>query len=164
MSKYFWAHEDEIELDVRINWSEPVAFSDLFDGNIDEEEAYYYAIVGRAERVWKCFYIGKVYDQYVSTRHLNKDHIDRRKQLISEYPEADWCITLGVPKFNEKGRVTRNRVDVIEGLLIYSHWHDEIINKSKVNFFNSKKSIMISNRGFTEPFKTQVAYGVMVSN
>ena len=163
MKKYYWAHENEIDLDATIEWSKPVSFQDLFDGKTDEEEAYFYSIIGKFGNHWKCFYIGKVYDQYVSTRHENRDHLLRRELLNTEYPEVEWQLTLGIPKFNEVGRITRNRVDVVEGLLIYSHWHDEIVNKSKVNNFHSKLSIRIRNNGFIEPFREHVVYGVMTS-
>ena len=163
MEKYYWAHDNEIDLDVKIEWSKPASFQELFDGKTDEEEAYFYSIIGKFGNHWKSFYIGKVYDQYVSTRHENRDHLQRRKFLNKEHPDIDWQLTLGIPKFNEVGRITRNRVDVVEGLLIYSHWHDEIVNKSKVNNFHSKLSIRIRNNGFIEPFREHVVYGVMTS-
>ena len=162
MTKFSWAHSDEVDLKVTINWGEPVKFKELFDGQVDEEEAYYYAIIGKSHNRWKCFYIGKVYDQYVSTRHLNADHIRRREELERKHPKIDWHLTLGVPTFNEAGRITRNRVDIVEGLLIYSHWHKKIANRSKINSFHSNKSILVSNHGFVDPFKKLIAYGVMI--
>lgn len=163
MQKYRWAHENEIDLNVIIEWSKPVSFQELFDRNVDEEKAYYYSIIGKIENCWKSFYIGKVYSQSGSARHKNNDHKERRNSLSKEYPKVDWQLTLGTPKFNETGRVNEDRIDIVEGLLIYSHWHDEILNASKVNYFRSDKSIRIENRGFAKPFKKHVAYGVMTS-
>ena len=163
MALYEYAHEDEIDLIVTIDWSNPITHDVLYSGLSDSDEtAYFYAIVGRFEKQWWAYYIGKVNNQYVSQRHKNQDHKQRLRTLRESYPDTVWHITLGTPHV-EGGRVTSGVVDDIEGLLIYSHWHEETINKLKISRFSSSRSIKVINRGFSDPFYKEIGYGVFCS-
>jgi len=162
-TKYNWAHEEEISYSVRINWSHPKTHDMLNSGLAESDhEAYFYALIALFDGMWWPFYFGMVYSQNVSNRHKNVDHKRRLEKLKELYPEKTWHLTLGTPKF-EGVRTTEKIIREVEGLLIYSNWHDENINKSKINSFSSTNSIKIINEGFTDPFYSINAYGVFNS-
>ncbi|GAA3955584.1 hypothetical protein [Allohahella marinimesophila] len=158
-----WAHEKEIDLRATINWSTPLSEDMLPTGmSADEDTAYFYAIVGRFEREWQSYYIGMVYSQFVSTRHRNNDHLTRLKDLKSKHPDTVWHLTLGTLTLQDK-RLNEGLVKKVEGLLIYSHWHDKCVSRTRSLRFSCDQSIQISNTGFNEPFHKTVAYGALVS-
>lgn len=163
LSKYVFAHEDEINLDISIEWSKPCTHDMLHYGLEDSNDsAYFYAIIGICPEVggWWAYYIGMVYSQDVSSRHLNKDHQKKLEYLKTKYPDITWHLTLGTPL--GISRINKQVIEEIEGLLIYSHWHKDLLNEKKVNSFNSNKAIRIKNTGFVDPFYRRVAYGVML--
>lgn len=162
MSNFQWAHEEEIDVLVTVDWSAPVTHDMLHGGLVGEDDsAYFYAIIGRFEKQWWPYYIGKVYSQSVSQRQKNKDHLKRLEELKKLSPSTTWHITLGTPKF-EYNNISPKIINEIEGLLIYSNWHKESINRSKINTFHSYNHIQITNTGFSEPFYKKTSYGVFV--
>jgi len=165
MENYEWVHEgEEIDVISTIEWSNPITHDMLHSGLAESDDsAYFYAIIGLFEQVWWPFYIGKVYSQTISERHKNADHIQRLEELKSKYPKVTWHLTLGTPSI-EDGRISSGIIDTIEGLLIYSNWHGESINKNKINDFNSDKHIQITNAGFSEPFHKKIGYGVFIES
>jgi len=160
MTSYNWAHEDKVDYIVNINWAKPITHDMLYTGLSDmDDSAYFYAIIGLFEGDWWPYYIGMVYSQNVSDRHKNKDHQERLEKLKKDYPKTTWHLTLGTPLLKGK-RLSKILISEIEGLLIYGNWHDELINKSKINRFSSSNAIKIINEGFSEPFFKTTSYGV----
>ena len=163
MKEYEWAHEDEIDLTVAIEWSNPMAHDMLNSGLSDSDDsAYLYSIIGLFDGEWWPYYIGMVYSQQVSIRHKNQDHINRLARLRKMHPNTVWHLTLGTPTVDGK-RITKRLIEKVEGLLIYAHWHDECVNESKINGFFSDSYISIVNSGFTDPFYGKVGFGAFVS-
>jgi hypothetical protein len=164
MNRFNLAHKDEISIDVEINWSNPTTLDILNSGlEYSDDMAFFYAIIGKFGKEWWAYYIGMVFSQFVSERHKAKDHQNRLKQLKKIYPETVWHLTLGTPKL-KTGRITKPLIEKVEGLLIYSHKHEEILNKKKIKGFSSFKSMRITNTGFTEPFFEEVVHGVFVAD
>lgn len=164
MSEYIWAHENAIDVVVNINWSKPVSHDMLYYGLAkDNEEAYFYAIIGIEEGDWRPYYIGMVYSQDISSRHKNKDHQNRLVKLTRLHPHITWHLTLGKPSF-DGNRISKAMINDIEGLLIYSHWHEDSINESKINGFFSNKYYLINNTGFNDPFYKKVGFGSFTTN
>jgi hypothetical protein len=79
------------------------------------------------------------------------------------HPDTIWHLTLGTPTIDCR-RISEKLIKEIEGLLIYSHWHDECANRSKINSFFSSQYILIENTGFSDPFYPQVGFGPFVTN
>jgi len=164
MREFNWAHgEEDICVNAAISWSKPVTHDMLNDGLVESDEtAYFYAIIALVDGEWWSFYFGKVFKQCVSERNSNLDHIERMSRLKEKHPDLTWHLTLGTPEI-KGGNLTASHIDLLESLLIYSHWHDEIINIKKVESFECAKSIQIENTGFAAPFYTKVGCGVFVS-
>lgn len=158
-----WAHENEVDLRATINWSTPLSDDMLPAGlSADEDNAYFCAIVGRFDRGWRAYYVAMVYSQFVSTRHKNNDHLARLKELRSKRPETIWHLTLGTLTLQDK-RLNEGIVKKIEGLMIYSHWHERCVTRTRSLRFSCDQSIQIINTGFNEPFHKTIAYGALVS-
>lgn len=163
MKSYKWAHDDQVDLEVTIDWSVPVTHDMLNYGlATSDDSAYFYSIIGLINKEWWVYYIGMVFSQSVSKRQKNPDHKRRLDELKMLYPEVTWHITLGTPNFN-KYKIEKGLIQEIEGLLIYSHWHEEIINKAKIDYFISENAIQITNTGFIDPFYEKIGHGVFCS-
>ncbi len=163
MTNYKWAHKDEIDKSVTIDWSKPVTHDMLNTGlATNNDEAYLYSIIGLFEGDWLPFYIGMVYKQDISSRHKNHDHIRRLKRLKELHPETTWHLTLGTV-VSKEGRITKKLISEIEGLMIYSHWHEDSINENKINGYYGNSYTLITNKGFTDPFYLKVGYGAFIS-
>ena len=142
-AEYEWAHEDEIDLTVTIDWSKPLTHDMLYCGLAESDDsAYLYAIIGLIEREWCPYYIGMVYSQQISCRHKNQDHVKRLDRLKKLYPDTVWHLTLGIPTVDGK-RTTKQLIEKVEGLMIYSHWHEDSINQSKINWFFCNRYVSI---------------------
>jgi len=164
MAEFELAHEDQTDLSVIVDWSPPVTHDMLYTGLANtDDEAYLYAIIGRFEGDWWSYYIGMTYNQSVLSRQQNQDHLDRLERLKKLHPKTIWHITLGTPSIPER-RISRKLIEQIEGLLIYSHWHEESVNEKKISTFLSDSYISILNTGFADPFYTEVAFGTFVSD
>jgi hypothetical protein len=164
MSEFDWSHDsEEIDLVATIDWSHPVTHDMLNTGLASSDDtAYFYSIIGLSDQEWWPYYIGKVYSQSISQRHKNSDHLKRIQKLKTMYPNVIWHITLGTLTFTDNKRINETLIDDLEGLLIYSNWHDESINKSKINNFSADRQIQITNTGFSDPFHSKIGYGVFV--
>lgn len=162
MNGFEWAFEDEISIDAVINWSKPASHDMLYSGLVDEEgPTFFYSIIGKTKDGWYPYYIGMTYFQYVSTRNKAQDHQKRLDYLKRKYPKMVWHLTLGKLTL-KSGKISESLIKKIEGLLIYSNWHEELINKKKIYGFTSGKQIRIKNTGFTGPFYKEIGYGVFV--
>lgn len=165
MKNFIWAHEgEEVDIRVSIEWTKPVTHDVLKTGLVESDEtAFFYIIIALINKKWVPFYIGKVYSQSVSERHKNTDHLRKIEGLTKDHPDVIWHIMLGTPSLLE-GKITTDKVDYIEGLLIYSNWHEALINRSKINGFISNKHIHIINTGFTDPLHKEIGYGVFINS
>ena len=158
-----FAHPDDVAVRATIHWSTPYAHEVLLTGNADEDEGtYFYAIVAYTDREWWTYYIGMSYDQWVSDRHKQPDHVEKLKELRRNNKETNFQVSLGAVKFAPYTRVTRALIEELEGLLIYANWHEDLVNKKKTEGFHSKRSFHVENAGFVDHLETaEIAYGVV---
>ncbi len=155
---------DEFAIVGEINWTKPYTHDLLFSGNIeDDDEAYFYSIVAFKDKEWWPYYIGMVFEQTISERLNQPDHKKRLENLRKKYPSLNFTVSLGTPSFN-KGKVSQSNISAVEGLLIYSNWHDDMVNERKISKFSSLKQIYIKNTGFIEHLHEEIVYGVLYRN
>lgn len=154
------AWPDYFDLVAEINWTPPSPRDLVISGNLDEDAtAYFYSIVSRVDKTWWPYYIGMTYNQSVSLRLTQSDHLNRLALLTREHPNRDFSISLGTPNF-KVGRRDRRTIEAIEGLLIYSNWHESMINDRKINRFSDAKQMYVRNVGWNEHVEPEAAYGV----
>lgn len=157
---FYVAWPDYVDLKVSIRWTAPAMHDVLFSNHVaEDDEAYFYAITARCRGAWYAYYIGMVYDQSASLRHRQGDHVERLAELKRRHPDLNFGISLGVPDFNGVC-FDRRMIEEIEGLLIYSNWHEDMINIRKVDFFCSPRQIHVKNTGFSDHLEKEVFYGV----
>lgn len=143
-----------------IKWSEPVSHQHLFTAGIpDNETAYFYSIIAQNTGVWMPYYIGMTTKQSVALRNQQRDHRERFAELKESHPNLQFMLTLGTPKF-ERGRATEETIRIMEGLLIYCNWHDEMANTMKVQTYSSVKHVFIRNTGWSHHIEPEVGFGV----
>jgi len=157
---FYLSWPDDLSVKGEIEWSRPYTLDVVFTGHAPEDEtAYFYAIIALWDKEWCPFYIGIVYYQSVSERHKNKDHQKRMSFLQNKYPSLTFQISLGTPHL-QVGAINEKTVKEIEGLLIYSNWHEDMINKKKTEYFTSDRQLYIKNTGFNEHLFVESAYGI----
>ncbi len=84
---FYLSWPEDLSIKGEIEWTLPYTLDIIFTGHVPEDEtAYFYAIVAPWKKEWWPFYIGLVYNQYVSERHKNKDHQERMKYLNEKHP------------------------------------------------------------------------------
>lgn len=152
------------DVKAEIDWTQPVAHSDLFSGAVQENEtAYFYSIVALDGDKWLPYYIGMTFNQTAAIRNKQIDHSARLERLKLRFPEHKFMITLGTPRF-ELGSITQDAIGAIEGLLIYGNWHSEMDNVKKVQTFNSIPHVFVRNVGWSEHVEPELAFGVFHKN
>ena len=104
-------------------------------------------------------YIGMVYGQNVSARLQATDHQERRRGLQETYPGAVVHLSLGTPEFVIGGRTKRN-IRTVEHLLIYSNWHERMLNERLVTEFKAPFQVLVENCGFADHLIANSGYGV----
>lgn len=157
-----FAWPDYIDLSVTIEWTKPFPYDFLFSGEMAENDtAYFYAIVGFHNKKWKPFYVGMTCQQNAAIRHKQQDHKTRLGELKAKYG-IDFSLSLGTPSGISDNDLTAETIGEIEGLLIYANWHDDMVNKRKIDDFSSKRQIYIRNTGWTSHTVPELAYGTMV--
>lgn len=158
--KYAWP--DYVDVIVEINWTTPVAYDLVFSDDVPENQtAYFYSIVSREGKHWITHYIGMVYQQTVAVRHKQNDHKNRLGDLQKQYPGRQFLLCLGTPLFSDQDHVPEKYlIEEIESLLIYSNWHENLINKRKVNSFFARRQFHITNSGWTKHIVGEIGYGV----
>lgn len=163
---FYFAWPDSISVQAKINWTNPLTHDVLFSGLIPEDAtAYFYAIVSTDRKIWTTHYIGKVYAQKSSQRHRSADHVARLKELQENYPTRIFHLTLGTPIFDGEIEIPNETViDQIEGLLIYSNWNEEMVNKRKIDTFHCASQISLENTGFSNHLCKRSAYGIFYSD
>lgn len=104
-------------------------------------------------------YIGMVYQQNVSVRLRAPDHQERQRSLQEMHPSAVVHISLGTPEFLI-GNLNEKNVRTVEHLLIYSNWHEDMLNQRAVVNFNAPFQVLVENCGFNYHLVVKSAYGV----
>ena len=161
---YEWAWPDELSIHVRITWSKLYTYDMLNDGQaLEDESAYFYSLVLRLKNEWWPMYIGMVYEVCVSLRLQAQDHLERRERLRKKYPGMVAHLSLGTPEFLIE-KCTKDRIRTIEHLLIYSNWHEGMLNKRSVQNFNAPFQVLVENCGFADHLITKSGYGVFYTN
>lgn len=154
------AWPDYFDLVVDIHWEEPVPYEALFSGEASGiDTAWFYTIVACSQGEWWTYYIGMTEYQDVARRLRNQDHLRRRQQLQEDYPELEFLVSLGTPTFLRGGQIA-NRIHLVEGLLIYCNWHEDMANTQKVQAFNSPYHIAIHSSGWNRHLEPEIAFGV----
>ena len=119
---------DALSVRARVTWSRPYTYDTLNDRQAKEDDtAYLYSLILRLKGEWWPMYIGMVYSQNVSFRLQQNDHHERRRNLEKQYRGAVVHISLGTPEF-VIGRRTKWNIQTVERLLIYSNWHENMLN------------------------------------
>ena len=150
--EYKIAHRDDISFTGVIEWSKPMSHDVLFSQqDVDEDErGYFYTICAYSEGKWWTYYIGMVYDQWVTDRHKQKDHKNRLDDLKIKHPSLIFHVSIGVLKQASGARITEELIADLEGLLIHAEWHEELANKRKVGTFSSGRTYSVTNDGFID--------------
>ena len=158
--RYEWAWPEALSIHARVTWSQLYTYDTLNDGQAPEDDtAYLYSLVVRLDREWWPMYIGMVYGQNVSARLQTTDHQERRLLLQKKYPGTVVHLSLGTPEF-VIGRRTRRNIRTVEHLLIYSNWHERMLNERLVSEFNAPFQVLVENCGFSDHLVANSGYGV----
>ncbi|WP_019025415.1 MULTISPECIES: hypothetical protein [unclassified Thioalkalivibrio] len=154
------AWPDQFNLVAEIDWTRPAPHDLLFSGGVEEDQwAYLYAIVAWVDKGWWPYYIGKTFAQTVSRRNQQPDHRARLDKLQAKHPSLTFSVSLGTPDITS-GRFDEGAIDAIEGLLIFSNWHEDMANERKINSFSHKHQVRLKNTGWTDHLEKEIAYGV----
>ena len=153
--EYYWK--------AKIKWSKPRNYEKVKKyGSKYDETAYFYKITGKyLNNVSKLLYLGKTYDQCVSLRLNQKDHIQRYKRISKEFPKHQLFLSFG-ELFLEDGLKTKKRIDEIESLLIYAHDSEYLYNKRKLVSFKVLSYYKITNNGYRSPLFKEICFGLTV--
>ncbi len=153
--------------EIEIHWSKPEIYENIIkEGSCYDNDAHFYMIIGKYDDYDpKLFYIGKTFN-YISDRLNQNDHKNRYNVLKEKYPRHKKYVSLGTVKFYS-GRRTKRLIDLIESLLIFSHFefedHNHMLNIKKVYSFNpNKNQYTIINKGYRKPLSKEVHYGVFL--
>ena len=167
---YEWVWPEELSIHAKVTWSQLYTYDILNDGQAPEDEtAYLYSLVVKLDREWWPMYIGMVYGQNVSSRLRAEDHQRKRQALQRnhrdqrKYRDAVVHLSLGTPEF-VAGRRTKSNVRTVEHLLIYSNWHEKMLNKRLIQNFRANSQILVENLGFTSHLNAKSGYGVFNAN
>ena len=150
---------------VAITWSRPISYENVINSEYTygyDYSHWLYMILGyhgSAQR--KIFYVGKVYDSFVGDRLRHPDHVRRYSKLKKKYPNHKLRVSLGTIHV-KNGKITKQRVDQIETMLIYTAGETQrhIINKSKLWTLRVNEHYMIDNSGYHSPLPKEIHYGI----
>jgi hypothetical protein len=160
-SDFKFAWPEHFNIQGTIDWTKPITHDLLFTDEISENNtAYFYSIVALKNKHWHSFYIGMVFKQCVSERHKQADHKTRLKKLQENHPNLQFLLTLGTPILTT-GELTQATIEEIEGLLIFSNWHEQMVNPRKIKTFLGRNQIHIENTGWTKHLVQEMGYGVV---
>jgi hypothetical protein len=150
---------------VEIRWSRPTRYSKIIsDGSPHDAEGWFYMILGyHGSSHPKLFYIGKVFDSWVSRRLRQRDHRARYEQLRAAHPHHLFRVSLGAVKL-ARGHITAQRIDEIESILIFGAYHsrDTLINKNKWWKSGWRHPYVIRNRRFRARLPAKIHHGVFI--
>lgn len=155
-------HEDS--WDIEISWSRPIEY-DLFlekSSPLNELANLYFISARYGNKTHKIIYIGKAYSQTVRKRFSQPDHKLLHLKLLKDYPRHNFYVSLGVISANDKCKITKNRIDDIERILIYSTDQDHKYNVR--NFWGHKVTTpyRINNVGYRCNIYKEIALGIFV--
>ena len=150
---------------VQISWSRPASYDKIVSsGSPHDAEGWLYMILGyhRSSHP-KLFYIGKVFETYVSRRLRARDHRARYYRMCHSHPRYTFRVSLGAIKLAH-GHVTARLVDDVESILIFAAYHsrDTLINKSKWYKSGWKHPYVITNLRYRAPLPREVHHGVFI--
>jgi hypothetical protein len=150
--------------DITIVWQKPISIDEVKQLQENKcKNTYFYKIVGHYNSVYKLFYIGKCYKQYITTRIFQKDHIQKQANFKKDHKKHELMVSLGNLADED---YTSMQISNVESLLIYSHTHDDfsdIKNKQCRLNHNVIENYRIINKGWREENMYQiVAYGLFV--
>jgi hypothetical protein len=135
--------------DVHIYWQRPIAYKRIIeDGCQHDQDANLYHILGRfSTHPFKSLYVGRTYNQCVSTRLCQKDHRSRYAAFIKNYPRHTFWVSCGVVEI-VNGKRTKKRINDIETILINTNDSDHAFNIANVYGHGVKGSYSIENHGY----------------
>src|SRR6266568_8158996 len=109
---------------VQITWSRPTPYDKLVSsGSRHDAEGWLYMILGYYRSPHpKLFYIGKVFQTYVSRRLRAPDHRARYYRMCHDHPRYAFRVSLGAIKLAH-GHITARLVDDVESILIFAAYH-----------------------------------------
>jgi hypothetical protein len=148
-----------------IRWSRPVRYSEIISrGSPHDAEGWLYMILGyHTSSRPKLFYIGKVFNSWVSRRLRQRDHRARYEQLKAAHPRHSFRVSLGAVKL-ARGHITAQRIDEIESILIFAAYHslDTAINKNKWWKSGWRHPYVIHNLRYRAPLPKEIHHGVFI--
>jgi len=147
---------------VRLKWSRPAPYEQIIEsGSAHDSHGWLYMILGYyGSSHPKLFYIGKVYQTHVSARLRQSDHKRRYQRLRGEHSRHSFRVSLGSVEI-EGGRITAQRIDQIETMLIYTASVSQpLINERKWLTHRISKAYHIRNQGFRRPLPTEIHLGI----
>ncbi len=153
-----------------IAWTRPIPYETIIsNGSPHDANGWLYMLLGyHGSSHPKIFYIGMVFMQCVSKRLRQRDHRARYEQICREHPRHSFRVSLGAVTIVH-GRITRQRIDEIESLLIFSTYHTKrhvigtgarMINKSKWYKSGWKHPCVIHNTRSRNPLPREIHYAV----
>lgn len=150
-----------------IHWREPMDYeSALSLPYEDQEESYFYKILGGHGQSFSLFYIGKTFRQSVTVRLKNKDHQGNRLKWESEHSKHRLLVSLGDLRskhFNDAStKVQAKIVDDLESMLIYSHsYHLKFKNRQNIGSHQIGFEYHLINSGFLkDKMLSEITYGM----
>lgn len=160
MYKIAW--KNYLNYTAKIRWSRLYTCEKLFNYCPENDDAYFYSIIGRRGQELKLFYIGMVYKQCVSERFKSEDHLSKVRALENHFSKYKIGIRLGVVKLTAPiTKITKRRINAIEKLLIYINWNQDMINKKAVETINLSEKILIINSGDFKPLVRECGYAAI---
>ena len=145
----------------KITWSRASRIDD-FLLRPNEGDANFYMLLGSVDGRCYLFYLGKVFDQYVSWRIVQPDHQDRVREICRRYPDTDVLISVGVISTVDRNRYDRDFIDNIESLLILTHQPE--FNDKKRSWPHIRWWHYVINQSHFEPLHRIVYVGPAVGS
>src|SRR4051794_4221520 len=108
----------------KIAWTRPIPYDTIINkGSPHDADGWLYMILGyHGSSHPKIFYVGKVFMSCVSERLRQPDHRARYQRLRREHSRHSFRVSLGAVSLAH-GRITAQRIDEIESILIFAAYH-----------------------------------------
>ena len=140
--------EDEAR-SIELHWSLPRSLEEYEEELHKIYTAFFYSIsCPWTETDERLLYVGMTYKQNVWKR-MNQHGLDKCRK---KYPRKSKNLIISVASIEDKkGNITKNLVNDIEALLIYSCWNEHMVNERSINGYTGRtsKQIRIVNHGYT---------------
>lgn len=155
--------------EITIKWTKPILRARSLKTDYKKQRnSYFYKILTKSNRPnskYKLVYIGKTYSQFVSDRLTNKDHIIKANRIKEQHRKSNIYISVGnVVGYN--GRITKNLIDRIERLLIFSTSNKDfqLTNSKSTKRHNLTDGLLIINKGYRTELYKEMIIGVFYRN